>query len=74
MGYNKTIWQTGDVVTATKLNNMENGIASNAPFIIGFSDEEYTTLDKTMQEIIDKFSVGYRCLINHGRDDFFYFD
>lgn len=25
-GYVKTVWQTGDVITAEKLNNMENGI------------------------------------------------
>ena len=27
MAYEKNTWQTGDVVTAAKLNNMENGIA-----------------------------------------------
>lgn len=26
MAYNKTEWQNGDVITAEKLNNMENGI------------------------------------------------
>lgn len=29
MAYVKTTWATGDVVTAAKLNNMENGIAAN---------------------------------------------
>ena len=24
--YNKTVWSTGDVITAAKLNNIENGI------------------------------------------------
>ena len=27
MAYEKTTWATGDVVTAEKLNNIENGIA-----------------------------------------------
>ena len=26
MAYNKTIWQTGEIITASKLNNIENGI------------------------------------------------
>lgn len=26
MGYEKTIWQSGDTITAEKLNNMESGI------------------------------------------------
>lgn len=28
MAYEKTTWQSGDVVTSAKLNNIENGIAS----------------------------------------------
>lgn len=28
MAYNKTTWQTGDIITADKLNNIENGISS----------------------------------------------
>lgn len=28
MAYNKTTWQSGDVVTSAKLNNMESGIAN----------------------------------------------
>ena len=29
MSYTPTNWQTGDIITAEKLNNMENGIASS---------------------------------------------
>lgn len=29
MGYNMTEWETGDVVTAEKINKMENGIFNN---------------------------------------------
>ena len=28
MSYNKNIWETGDIITKEKLNNMENGIES----------------------------------------------
>ena len=28
MAYEKTVWNTGDIVTAEKLNNLENGVAS----------------------------------------------
>lgn len=33
MSYEKNIWQAGDVITAAKLNNIEDGIeaASNIP-------------------------------------------
>lgn len=33
MSYNKTTWQNGDVITADKLNHMEDGIDSQ-PFIV----------------------------------------
>jgi len=29
MSYTPTTWQTGDIITAAKLNNMEQGIAGN---------------------------------------------
>lgn len=28
MAYNPTVWQTGDIVTAEKLNKLENGLAN----------------------------------------------
>lgn len=35
MSYTPTEWQTGDTITAEKLNNMENGIDNaNHPFVI----------------------------------------
>ena len=30
MSYTKTNWNTGDVITADKLNNIQNGIANNS--------------------------------------------
>lgn len=39
MAYTKTVWETGDVITATKLNNIEGGIEqiySTASEIVGY--------------------------------------
>lgn len=35
MAYNKTTWETGDTITAQKLNNAENGIEANDTAISG---------------------------------------
>lgn len=40
MAYNKTTWQTGDTITAEKLNNMENGIEYGCPLIIHATPKE----------------------------------
>lgn len=61
MAYVKTTWETGDVITAAKLNNMEGGIeaASDAAFYVTFTvDGETATADKTMAEIEAAISAG----------------
>lgn len=67
MAYTPTQWNTGDDVTATKLNKMENGIANagsalivdvneNSPYI---SDTENgASLNKTFSEIYDALKSG----------------
>ena len=46
MAYTKTVWQTGDTVTAEKLNNLENGVASaNDVVVIYASTDDTGTLD-----------------------------
>ena len=62
MSYTPTTWQTGDTVTATKLNNMETGIenAANA-FIVTLTPTalDYSgTMDKTVAEISGAFEAG----------------
>ena len=68
MGYEKQTWAEGDVVTSEKLNHMEDGIASSIMVITATvtesEGETKKTLDKTWQEIFDKFSTGSRCLID----------
>jgi hypothetical protein len=59
MSYDKQNWQTGDVITANKLNHIEDGIANGGGgdvFVVHSVYDEQTdttTLDKTWQEIHD---------------------
>ena len=60
MSYIKTTWETGDVITAEKLNKMEDGIESaggdDSVFIVNIDAEDSggtitATADKTRQEM-----------------------
>lgn len=62
MSYEPTTWVTGDKVTATKMNKIEQGIATGG-FIINVTIEEESpymtlTMDKTWDEIYNAASVG----------------
>ena len=52
MTYTPINWQTGDTITAAKLNNMENGIAGAGALFVHV-DFDSGALDKTWQEIYD---------------------
>lgn len=52
MSYTPTTWQTGDIVTSAKLNNIEQGIASGGVLVVNL-DSDTSMLDKTWQEIAD---------------------
>lgn len=76
MSYTKTNWETGDTITAEKLNNLENGVAGNV-FVIGEETVDLTTkiLNKTWKEILTAMSNGSLCMIletdtNYARADF----
>ena len=62
MAYEKQNWQCGDVVTAEKLNHMEDGIANSggvAPLILqGVEEGNDVRLDKTFGEIKSAFNSG----------------
>lgn len=63
MAYTPTVWETGDVITAEKLNKAEQGIAdaSNVVFPITVTyapDGRSATLDKALDEIDAAFSAG----------------
>lgn len=76
MAYVKTTWQTGDVITAEKLNNMEGGIEALQPLIVIKTQIEENntkasfpqfTLDKTYTEIMSALQAGvnvFICLID----------
>lgn len=60
MSYTPTTWTTGDTITATALNKIENGIAGAGGVLIcnsSFDGEDYI-LDKTVQEIYDALLAG----------------
>lgn len=64
MSYTPTTWVTGDTVTATKLNKLEQGVANagsalicTATYSSSISVPDYV-LDKTVQEIYDALLSG----------------
>lgn len=60
MAYTPTTWNTGDDVTATKLNKLENGVANAGSVLIcncSNNGSNYV-LDKTVQEIYDALGSG----------------
>ena len=68
MSYEKQTWQTGDIVTADKLNHMEDGIeSSGGVFCVTFnyddepSGEGYftnVTQDHTFEEAMTAYNAG----------------
>lgn len=61
MAYTKQTWTTGDTVTASKLNHMEDGIAGGGggAMIVTVSDVNGNfTLNKTVKEIYDALLGG----------------
>lgn len=67
MGYIPTEWQTGDIITAAKLNKAEEGIAAASDFrftaSITYDDQDVGTLDKTFEEIETAFNAGKICVV-----------
>ena len=69
MSYEPTNWKTGDVVTSTKLNHMEQGIAAAGQMIIVRIDPETTTMQSTWQEIYDALRAGVFVYYNDHSDE-----
>ena len=71
MSYTPTDWKTGDVITADKLNNIEQGIvnAGNVEVfefeVITDNDNQVVT-DVTVQDVIDAYSAGKACIARIG--------
>ena len=65
MAYTKQTWNTGDVITAEKLNHMEDGIGGNV-FIANLSEDDGTTvIDETYNEIVEAFDNGKSVYLNN---------
>lgn len=64
MSYTPTNWQTGDTVTAEKLNKMEQGIENaNDVFVITLTptNQDFSgTIDKTYEEIVAAVNSGVK--------------
>lgn len=58
MSYEPTNWKTGDVVTSTKLNHMEQGIADAGQMMVVRIDPDTGALQSTWQEIYDALKAG----------------
>lgn len=58
MSYTPTTWVTGDPITATKLNKLENGVANAGSALIVSYNAVTGALDKTVQEIYDAITSG----------------
>ena len=56
MAYTPTTWTTGDTITASAMNKIENGIAGAGSAMI--VDSVNNTLNKTVQEIYDALEGG----------------
>lgn len=61
MAYEPTNWQNGDIITAEKLNKMENGIGN---LIIEWIDDENDLL-VSYQDITDALSIGKMVYLKH---------
>lgn len=75
MAYNPTNWECGDVVTAEKLNKLEEAVENlsvivdgmdggDSKFVIGL-DDSTNTLDKTWQEIYDAMNQGQSAVVRY---------
>ena len=62
MAYEKQTWTTGEVITETKLNHMEDGIAGGGGLVVAFhfdeNDELFHCINKTAEEILQAYIGG----------------
>ena len=63
MAYTPTEWQTGDVVTAAKLNHMENGIEALNCLVIEVNEQNDYVSDVTREACVTAYQAGKTILI-----------
>lgn len=69
MSYVKTVWETGDVITAAKLNNLENGVESSAPMIVTFTGSDTVTANYSLSEILAALSADRPVMFRYQPDE-----
>ena len=65
MSYEQKIWETGEVITADGLNNIEGGIqeALGHECVLILYENDSSALDKTYEEIEEAFNSGKLIII-----------
>lgn len=56
MAYERTNWQTGDIITAEKLNNMENALNNNINE--GYAARGIVTIDQSTVALVSGFTIA----------------
>lgn len=72
MAYIPTEWQTGDIITAEKLNKLENGVAGigNGVVLAEWTGPELDTLSLTWKQIYDYALAGIPVFTVYSEPDF----
>lgn len=67
MSYTPTTWTTGDTITASAMNKIEQGIANGGGgFVVNVTSENGTmTMDKTFAEIYEAMESGIPCFMKY---------
>ena len=73
MAYTPTVWETGDVITAEKLNNIEGGIEAHDPIIVNgvyaAAESGYTvTFDISGPDMFSAISSGKQVLLHYPKE------
>lgn len=74
MSYTPTTWATGDTITASAMNKIENGIANAGGALIVGTDDPMAeaggggTLDKTFSEIYNALKSGTPVYVKSGSE------
>lgn len=68
MSYTPTTWTTGDIISASAMNKIENGIANagGGGVVVNVTSENGTfTMDKTFAEIYEAINSGIPCFMKY---------
>lgn len=70
MAYTPTQWGTGDTITASALNKIEQGVAdAGGALFVDWSGSSSQPLSKTVQEIYDALSSGIPVYLRYAYGD-----